>query len=38
VVIRCLILPAVMQLLGRAAWWLPRPVGRALPRVALERR
>jgi putative drug exporter of the RND superfamily len=38
VVIRCLILPAVMQLLGRAAWWLPRPLARLLPRVALERR
>jgi putative drug exporter of the RND superfamily len=38
VVIRCLILPAVMQLLGRAAWWLPRPLARVLPRVALERR
>lgn len=23
VVIRCLLLPALMQLLGRAAWWLP---------------
>jgi RND superfamily putative drug exporter len=37
VVIRCLILPAVMQLLGGAAWWLPRPLARMLPRVALER-
>lgn len=36
VVIRCLILPAVMQLLGRAAWWLPRPITRVLPRIALE--
>ncbi|HEY8471907.1 MAG TPA: MMPL family transporter [Natronosporangium sp.] len=38
VIIRCLILPAVMQLLGRAAWWLPRPITRLLPRVALEHR
>jgi RND superfamily putative drug exporter len=37
VVIRCLILPAVMQLLGRRAWWLPGPLARVLPRLALER-
>ena len=36
-VIRCLIVPAVMQLLGRWAWWLPAPLARRLPRVALER-
>ncbi|MFF0742378.1 MMPL family transporter [Streptomyces sp. NPDC004111] len=37
VVIRCLIVPAVMQLLGRRAWWLPGPLRRVLPEVALER-
>ncbi|WP_407564243.1 MMPL family transporter [Streptomyces sp. 184] len=36
-VIRCLIVPAVMQLLGRHAWWLPGPLARRLPKVALER-
>jgi RND superfamily putative drug exporter len=36
-VIRCLVLPAVMQLFGLRAWWLPRWLGRALPRVAIER-
>ncbi|WP_460529686.1 MMPL family transporter [Flindersiella endophytica] len=35
-VIRCLILPAVMHLLGRWAWWLPAPIARRLPRIALE--
>src|SRR5690606_15188821 len=35
VVIRCLIVPAVMRLLGRAAWWLPEPVARRLPRITL---
>jgi RND superfamily putative drug exporter len=38
VVIRCLIVPAVMQLLGRRAWWLPGPLHRLLPKVELERR
>ncbi|WP_433545365.1 MMPL family transporter [Streptomyces sp. CA-294286] len=37
VVIRCLIVPAVMQLLGRRAWWLPGPLRRLLPKVELER-
>jgi RND superfamily putative drug exporter len=36
VVVRCLLVPAVMQLLGRRAWWLPSPIARRLPRVALE--
>jgi putative drug exporter of the RND superfamily len=36
VVIRSLILPAVMRLLGARAWWLPAPVARILPRVALH--
>ncbi|MER6997479.1 MMPL family transporter [Streptomyces sp. NPDC000410] len=37
VVIRCLIVPAVMQLLGRRAWWLPSRLRRMLPKVELER-
>ncbi|WP_433472007.1 MMPL family transporter [Spirillospora sp. CA-142024] len=37
VVIRCLIVPAVMQVLGRHAWWLPAPLARRLPKAALER-
>ncbi|MFC7548500.1 MMPL family transporter [Plantactinospora sp. GCM10030261] len=36
-VIRCLILPAVMHLFGTRAWWLPAPLARMLPRVALEK-
>ncbi|WP_372447924.1 MMPL family transporter [Streptomyces smyrnaeus] len=36
-VIRCLIVPAVMQLLGRRAWWLPAPLAERLPKAALER-
>ncbi|WP_275693528.1 MMPL family transporter [Nocardioides sp. TF02-7] len=36
VVIRCLVVPAVMRLLGRRAWWLPRGLDRVLPRLAIE--
>ncbi|MCX5171270.1 MMPL family transporter [Streptomyces antibioticus] len=36
-VIRCLIVPAVMQLLGRRAWWLPAPLAKVMPGVRLER-
>jgi RND superfamily putative drug exporter len=37
VIIRCLILPAAMRLMGRHAWWLPRAVARALPEVKVEK-
>jgi RND superfamily putative drug exporter len=37
VVIRCLLVPATMQLLGRRAWWLPAPLERVLPRLEVER-
>ncbi|GAA3975809.1 MMPL family transporter [Actinomadura viridis] len=37
VVIRCLIVPAVLRLFGRRAWWLPAPLARWLPEVSLER-
>ncbi|MGP4110002.1 MMPL family transporter [Streptomyces sp. 4N509B] len=37
VVIRCLIVPAAMQLMGRHAWWLPAPLARLVPTVELER-
>ncbi|MFE9658111.1 MMPL family transporter [Micromonospora sp. NPDC006431] len=36
-IIRCLILPAVMHLFGTRAWWLPAPLARLLPQVALEK-
>ncbi|HEX8156142.1 MAG TPA: MMPL family transporter [Solirubrobacteraceae bacterium] len=35
-VIRCLLVPALMQLLGRRAWWFPSWLERLVPRVALE--
>jgi RND superfamily putative drug exporter len=36
IVIRMALLPAVLQLLGRTTWALPRWLDRTLPRVALE--
>ncbi|MET9804386.1 MMPL family transporter [Streptomyces sp. NPDC006368] len=35
-VVRMAIVPAVLALLGRAAWWLPRLLDRALPNVDVE--
>jgi RND superfamily putative drug exporter len=35
-VIRCLLLPAVLELLGRRTWWFPERLGRRLPRLATE--
>jgi putative drug exporter of the RND superfamily len=35
-VVRMLLLPAVLQLLGRTTWTLPRWLDRRLPRVAIE--
>jgi putative drug exporter of the RND superfamily len=35
-IIRMLLVPAVMHLLGRANWWLPRSVARRLPELHIE--
>src|SRR3954471_18935749 len=35
VIIRCLLVPAVMEILGKRAWWLPSWLERRLPRLAL---
>jgi putative drug exporter of the RND superfamily len=34
--VRMVLVPAVMQLVGRANWWIPRWLDRALPRLAPE--
>jgi RND superfamily putative drug exporter len=34
-VVRMVLVPAVMELLGKANWWLPRPLARILPSTAL---
>jgi RND superfamily putative drug exporter len=36
-VIRCLLVPAIMELAGARAWWLPSWLDRRIPRLALER-
>jgi putative drug exporter of the RND superfamily len=35
-IVRMTLVPAVMSLLGRAAWWLPRPLDRVLPDLDIE--
>jgi RND superfamily putative drug exporter len=35
-VVRMIIMPAVLSLLGRAAWWLPTWLDRLLPRLDTE--
>jgi RND superfamily putative drug exporter len=35
-IVRMLLVPATMELLGDANWWLPRWLDRSLPRVAVE--
>jgi RND superfamily putative drug exporter len=35
-IVRCLLVPAVMVLLGKHAWWLPRWMDRWLPHVSVE--
>ncbi len=37
-VVRMLLVPSVMHLLGRANWWLPGPLERALPQLHIEGR
>jgi RND superfamily putative drug exporter len=37
-VVRLLLVPAVMHLLGRANWWLPAWLGRLLPQLHIEGR
>ena len=35
-VVRCLLVPAIMSLLGEAGWWLPKWLDRALPNFSIE--
>jgi RND superfamily putative drug exporter len=35
-VVRCLLVPALMTMFGKANWYLPRWLGRALPNLNIE--
>jgi RND superfamily putative drug exporter len=35
-VVRCLLVPSVMELLGERSWWIPRWLDRVLPRISVE--
>jgi putative drug exporter of the RND superfamily len=35
-IVRMVLVPAVMQLMGRANWWIPRWLDRVLPRLDAE--
>ncbi|MDQ4131680.1 MAG: MMPL family transporter [Actinomycetota bacterium] len=37
-IVRLLLVPATMELLGDRNWWLPRPLARLVPEVAVEGR
>jgi RND superfamily putative drug exporter len=34
--VRCLLVPAVMTVLGRANWWFPRWLDRIVPNFSIE--
>ena len=35
-IVRMVLVPATMELLGRANWWMPRWLGRRLPRLRVD--
>jgi len=35
-VVRCLLVPAVMVLFGKKAWWMPKWLDRIVPHVSIE--
>jgi RND superfamily putative drug exporter len=35
-IVRCMLVPAVMTLLGKSAWWMPRWMERVVPRISIE--
>jgi RND superfamily putative drug exporter len=35
-IVRCLLVPALMVMMGKANWYLPRWLGRRLPRISIE--
>jgi RND superfamily putative drug exporter len=35
-VVRCLLVPAVMELMGKRAWWMPKWLDRVVPHISIE--
>ncbi|HEY0278391.1 MAG TPA: MMPL family transporter [Solirubrobacterales bacterium] len=35
-IVRCLLVPAVMELMGKWAWWMPSWLDRIVPRISIE--
>ena len=35
-IVRCLLVPSVMVLLGKRAWWMPRWLDRVAPKISIE--
>ena len=35
-VVRILLLPALMLLIGERVWWLPKPLARVMPKIELH--
>jgi putative drug exporter of the RND superfamily len=35
-IVRLVLVPSIMQILGRAAWWMPRWLDRLLPTPSVE--
>jgi RND superfamily putative drug exporter len=35
-IVRCVLVPAIMSLLGSAGWWLPKWMERATPKFSIE--
>jgi RND superfamily putative drug exporter len=35
-IVRMVLVPATMELLGNANWWLPKWLGRILPKISIE--
>jgi putative drug exporter of the RND superfamily len=35
-VVRCLLVPAVMELMGKWAWWMPKWLDRIVPKISIE--
>jgi RND superfamily putative drug exporter len=35
-IVRCVLVPAVMVMMGAANWWFPRPLDRVMPHLSIE--